>query len=296
MTLNRFMAQTTNPFFNQFYAPNEQSLLNDLIKESIQQYGLEVLYIPRKYVNVDRLYGEDTLSAFEKYYRIESYVANFDSYQGDGEFLSKFGIEIRNEISLNIHIDRFDTLVNHPHLVATGVNLIRPREGDLIYFPIDNRIFEISFTEKRGVFFQLGKLYTWLVRCKQFELSSEKFTTNFTPVDIIEDKYDQSTDIQVSSGFGIYIPGEPVTSGSWTAQTSSWDPVNLLLTVIRQNGPVPVSGIIVGSISIASYSISVTVAPVQNANEVVHNTDDVSVIQNPFIIATSNPLSGGPNS
>src|SRR5210317_2210389 len=168
----------TNVYFNNYdYAP-EQTLYEDLVIESIKIYGHDVKYIPRVLNNFDELYTEDTISSFEKAIDIEMYVKSVDGFTGDGVFLSKYGLEIRDEVTFTVAKRRFERQI-------TGTDPSRnvPKEGDLIYFPLNKKPFQIKFVDYKPFFYQHGKLQTYDRVCELFEYSSEVFNTGNTEID-----------------------------------------------------------------------------------------------------------------
>ena len=178
----------TNLFFNNFNFTSEQRLVEDLIIEAIQIYGIECYYLPRTLVKEDNLFGEDILSKFDNAYALEMYIKNVEGFDGEGDFLSKFNIEIRDEITFTISQRRFSEEI-HPS-DTTPVNedqgIGRPAEGDLVYFPLNGKIFEVKFVEHEAVFYQLGSLQTYDLRCELFEYSSERIDTGIPQIDAIE--------------------------------------------------------------------------------------------------------------
>lgn len=169
----------------------EQTLIEDLIIESIRIYGLEVLYLPRTLVKKDELFGEDVLSKFEFAYPIEMYVKNVNGFEGEGDFLSKFGLQIRDEMTFTVSRRRWgeeiDVAASTPVNEAVGAG--RPMEGDLIYFPMNGKIFEIKFVEHEAIFYQMGSLQTYDLRCELWEYSHEELNTGIADIDAIEDAY-----------------------------------------------------------------------------------------------------------
>ena len=163
----------------------EQNLVEDLIIESIRIYGIECLYIPRTLVKEDLLFGEDVLSKFTTAYPIEMYVKSVDGFEGDGTFLSKFGLEIRDQMILTMARRRFveEVYVDGTDTVGTTD---RPNEGDLIYFPLNNKLFEIKFVEHEAIFYQMGSLQTYDITCELFEYSHERLDTGVAAIDNIE--------------------------------------------------------------------------------------------------------------
>ena len=176
---------TVNHHFNNFTNSMEQNLVEDLIIESIRIYGIECLYIPRTLVKEDLLFGEDVLSKFSTAYPIEMYVKSVDGFEGDGTFLSKFGLEIRDQMILTMARRRFveEVYVDGTDTVGTTD---RPNEGDLIYFPLNNKLFEIKFVEHEAIFYQMGSLQTYDITCELFEYSHERLDTGIAAIDNIE--------------------------------------------------------------------------------------------------------------
>lgn len=175
----------TNHYIESFKRKSEQGLLNDIFRECIQFNGYDVMYLPRDLVNEDYLYGEDTISQFNSAFEIEMYIQSIDGFGGEGDFISRFGFEIRDELEVIVHRDRFTD--------ATGIE--NPKEGDLIYFPLSKGIFEIKFVEDEQPFFQLGKNYTFVLTCEIFEYSQEVLDTGIVDVDAVEDDLENNDSV-----------------------------------------------------------------------------------------------------
>tara|TARA_R110000737_G_scaffold68488_1_gene96594 strand:+ start:4219 stop:4959 length:741 start_codon:yes stop_codon:yes gene_type:complete len=173
----------TNLFFNNYAFSQEQNLIEDLIIESIKIYGYDCYYLPRTLVAEDTLFGEDTLSKFDNAYSLEMYVKSVDGFEGEGDFLSKFNIEIRDEMVLTVSQRRFGEEVD---VFNTTEDIGRPSEGDLIYFPLNNKIFEVKFVEHESIFYQMGSLQTYDLRCELFEYSHERLDTGINVIDSVE--------------------------------------------------------------------------------------------------------------
>ena len=136
-----------NPYFQQG-AKTEQNLIQDLINEQLRMYGVEVHYLPRKYMTENNIIREVIRSQFDDAYPIEAYVENFDGYGQNPVLLSKFGIQATNELTLIISRERFEDYISPLMKNEDNVKLTtRPKEGDLIYFPLGDRLFEIKFVE-----------------------------------------------------------------------------------------------------------------------------------------------------
>ena len=164
-----------NPFFLQG-SESEQRLIQSLINEQLQIYGVEVMYLPRKIVNKDNIFTEIESSKFDDSFAIEAYVNTYEGYTGAGDVMTKFGMSLKDELTVTISKERFEDFIT-PFLGSLPENEIevstRPREGDLIYFPLGKRIFEIKFVEHEKPFYQLGKTYVYELQCELFELEDE---------------------------------------------------------------------------------------------------------------------------
>ena len=179
-----------NPFFLQG-SPGEQRLVQELINEHLKIYGVEVLYIPRKFVRKDTIFREVTSSRFDDNFSIEAYVNNFEGYGGSGDILTKFGMSLRDELTLIISKERFEDFIS-PFLEGMDENEIvlttRPREGDIIYFPLGQRLFEVKFVEHEQPFYQLGKTYIYELKCELFEYEDE--IGGFSDISTVVDEID----------------------------------------------------------------------------------------------------------
>lgn len=172
-----------NLYFDSYNFSNEQETLEGLIIESIQIYGEEMWYIPRKLNNYDPLLGADDQSSYENAYLLEMYIKSVDGFTGDGTFLSKFGLEIKDQVTFSVAQRRFTEEVGEPQ------NQSRPNEGDLVYFPLNQKCFQIKYVNKFEMFYPLGKLYTWELTCELFEYSKENINTGIAEIDSIATNY-----------------------------------------------------------------------------------------------------------
>ena len=172
-----------NPFFTQG-TKNEQNLVQDLINEQLKMYGVECYYLPRKYLTTNTIIREVVQSKFDDAYPLEAYVNNYDVYQGNGTVLSKFGIEVQQDINLTISKDRFENYITPLIRNETGIKLsTRPKEGDLIWFPLDDRLYEIKFVEHAKPFYQLKELYVYELQCEVFRYEDETVDTGIGSID-----------------------------------------------------------------------------------------------------------------
>ena len=171
-----------NPFFLQG-SPGEQRLIQNLINEQLQIYGVEVTYIPRKFVNKQSIIEEVQSSKFDDNFLIEAYVNTYEGYSGAGDIMTKFGVSLRDEITLTISKERFEDFIA-PFLNDDEYELAtRPREGDLIFFPLGTRLFEVKFVEHEQPFYQLGKNYVYQLQCELFEYEDEVIDTGVDEID-----------------------------------------------------------------------------------------------------------------
>ncbi len=177
----------TNVFFNNYDYINEQRLIDDLVIESIQMYGLDTFYLTRSLQAVDNILNEDDLSIFNTAYEMEVYVKSVDGFQGEGDFLSRFGLQIRDQAVFTVAIRTFERNV-------TNINpsILRPKEGDLIYFPLNNKFFKIMHVEHESVFYQSGALQVFDLKTELFEYSNERFNTGVIDIDTFFDSYKTS--------------------------------------------------------------------------------------------------------
>ena len=260
----------TNTYFRNFDARNEQELLHSLVTESIQIYGHDVNYIPRTLVNEDTILGEDSISEYKDAYSIEMYIKSVDGFEGEGDLVSKFGLEIRDQIVFSVARRAFE-----------GLDIgVRPKEGDLIYFPLTEKLFQIMFVEHETPFYQTGALPTFDLTCELFTYSDEKIDTGVEEVDVIEQKQSLVRTFELESVSGTFTEGETVTGGtsSKTAEVARWDSTTKYLYLINLTGNFSVGEIITGADSLATGTYSVAQSTVETA-ETLQTIDDSTSTQ-----------------
>jgi len=235
----------TNHYFNPFpkgQITSEQLLVEDLVIESMQIYGMDVFYLPRSSRDeVDYLFGEDTLKQYTSAYPVEMYLENVSGMDGEGDFISKFGLEIRDEVSMLVSRLRFKAIVPQT----------RPNEGDLIFIPLVNGFFEITFVEHendQAMFYTLGRgrggnVYLYALKLKKFVFSDEVIDTGVKEVDSqIRDHYRRSQLTVSAGGSGNYIADEIIYQGTDLANATAqaivhtWSPNTLNIDVFRVQG------------------------------------------------------------
>ena len=172
----------TNVYFDTGTKP-EQALYEDLMIEQLRIYGQDVYYIPRKMAGTDSIWQEDISSSFESSYLIEMYMENIDGYEGEKELMSKFGLDIQDDATFVVARRRWEQFVSVDNNIIVSS---RPNEGDLIYFPKGNKLFEITFVDHDDPFYQVQNLPTYKLKCKTFEYASEVIDTGIAEIDAIE--------------------------------------------------------------------------------------------------------------
>ena len=256
MALNTYFSQGTT---------GEQGLVEDLVIEQIKMFGKNVYYIPRTLVKQDTVFGEDTMSKFDDAFEIEAYIEDNSGFRGDGDMFTKFGVQIADQSTFVISRKRFTEAVDdNATLIVEG----RPNEGDLIYFPLANKVFEIQFVEYEVPFFTLGKIYTWGLRCELFQYSDEDIDTGITEVDAIEVNYANAISVNVAEGgSGDFQAEEIVTGGNSnvTATVKSWNSATRQLVVYNRSGIFSIPETITGDTSSAAWT-SATYNTLNNQN------------------------------
>ena len=282
---------STNFYFNNFpqhQITSEQLLVEDLVIEAMQINGMDVYYLPRTSRDeVDMLYGEDTLKQYRTAHAIEMYMENVTGMDGEGDFISKFGLEIRDEVTLLVSRRRF----------AMTANLTRAREGDLIYIPLVQNFFEITFVENendQAMFYTLGRgrggnVYVYALKMKQFVFSEEIISTGVEEIDAQAFAEYKRTDIALANntvypaGSGSFVPGEVIYQGSSVAAANaqaivySYTP-HSIVTVIRVQGTFG-SGTVRGETSNTNRSVFATNTDTQVGNDVFEDINDNLRIQ-----------------
>lgn len=284
----------TSVYFNNFPSnqiTSEQLLVEDLLIESMQIHGMDVFYLPRtSRDSVDQLFGEDTLKQYLTAYNIEMYLENVTGMDGEGEFISKFGLEIRDEVTVLMSRKRFK-------YVTGASNLIRPREGDLIYMPLVQNFFEITFVEHendQAMFYTLGRgrggnVYVYALKLKQFVFSEEIISTGIQQIDEqIRDFYKRVQILLKSGGTGTYANDEIVFQGTTLANASAqaivhnWNSGSRLLDVYRTQGTFASNTVITGVTSTASFTSNTTSSVSDSAfdSNTFEDVVDNTIIQN----------------
>ena len=228
-----------NPYFQQG-ARSEQNLVQDLINEQLRMYGVEIYYLPRKYMTENTVIREVIQSKFDDAYPLEAYIDNYDGYAENPVLLSKFGIEAQNEITLVISRERWETYIQPLMKNESNVKLTtRPKEGDIVYFPLGDRLFEIKYVEHEKPFYQLQKNYVYTLRCELYRYEDEVIDTGVAEIDdeLTGDDSDGTTDEGISTILGptqtLTLVGTGVTA---TAVTNIVDGGVKYITMTNRGG------------------------------------------------------------
>ena len=244
----------TNVFFNHA-VQTEQHLYEDLVVEALRMYGHNVFYLPREIIEEDSILNEDVQSKFGDSYQVEMYIENTDGFEGEGDLMSKFGVQIRDQATFIMSLRTWERFISLDDNLATS---FRPNEGDLIYFPLSGSMFEIKFVEHEDPFYQVGKLFVFKMTCELFEYSQEDFDTGIGDIDLIEDEQAYTTVMTMTSGNGQnYVVNENITkSGTVVGEVVSWNNITNKLTIKDVTTTLATTDVLVGATSTAQYTIN----------------------------------------
>lgn len=239
----------TSHYFPLNYKNNssEQNLVQDLVDEQIKLFGTDVYYLPRKNIT-DQGLNDIVYSEFTEKIVIEALLQNVEGVGNQSEFISKFGLNISDEITFIISTRRWDEEV----LKLKTIKLEnRPNEGDLIYFPLTNNLYEIKFVEIKQPFYQLGKIYFYTLSCELYQIGSDSFDTDIPAIEEIELETSYAISLTMEpGGTGTYYIGDTVeyfevvdingmksyTPTGITAEVSEWNEPSRTIKLINTTG------------------------------------------------------------
>jgi hypothetical protein len=245
----------TSPYFPDYYSgySGEQNLVQDLADEQIKLFGTDIYYLPRTLLN-DNTLDDIIYSKFEDQFQIEMYLQNVEGF-GQSEFISKFGLKVTDEIKFIVSQRRWiqEATANEYK------SIIRPLEGDLLFFPLTKDLYEIKFVEVEAVFHQFGKLQFYQITAEIYEMGNESIDTGIADIDLIENILTAAIDVVMLNGSGTiaYEVGETVTGSisGVTAKVTKWNPTTRTLTVITRTGTFVEEEILTGSESDAEWEV-----------------------------------------
>ncbi len=269
----------TNPYFNHHGTNTpENRLIENLMIESIKTYGIDVYYLPRTLNNEDTLMGEDASASYNSAHTIEMYIKTVDGFEGSGDFIAKWGLQIKDQITFTVAKRRWQELG-----LSTDGRAKIPHEGDLIYFPITKALFQILFIEDEAIFYQTGQLQSYDMLCEMFTYSDQSFNTGIDTIDAIERTHSYSVDFTMDSGSGNYTVGETVYQGDSLAEATvkgevgSWNSTTKILNLLNMTGNFSGTVNIIGDSSSASYSITSFDAQTSAANTAATSSSNADI-------------------
>jgi len=262
-------------------------------------YGQDVYYLPREIVNEDRVFGDDVPSKFSSSYKIEMYVENVEGFDGEGDLFTKFGVEIRDQATFVVARRRWTSTVGR---VDNNINSIRPREGDLIYLPLSNSMFQIMAVEHEQPFYQISNLPVYKLRAELFEYNDEDFETEIDAIDDIERDYSYTYILTLDSAGAGFNVGDTVTQTLsdgviMRGEVSKWSDSDNKLHLIHVGADDGNYHSFSSLLTIGdSASNFVSVASVEEDNKISANeqSDDFSTISGDFLDFTEDNPFGDP--
>lgn len=284
----------TNHYFSQ-KVRSEQDLYEDIIIESLKIYGQDVYYLPRDIVNEDRILGDDVPSRFNSSYKIEMYIENVEGFDGEGDLFTKFGVEIRDQATFIVSRKRW---ANSVARYDNELSSVRPLEGDLIYLPLSNKLFQIMQVEHEQPFYQLSNLPTYKLRTELFEYNDEDLDTGIDEIDVIERAHAYEYLLTLDSASNGFIIGETATQTFSTGVTmqgeiSKWSDSDNILGLIHVGASDGLYHTFTTNTQITSLTSVATVTLVTEDNQISSNEQntDFDTIGDGFLDFTeSNPF------
>ena len=284
----------TNHYFSQ-KVRSEQDLYEDIIIESLKIYGQDVYYLPRDIVNEDRILGDDVPSRFNSSYKIEMYIENVEGFDGEGDLFTKFGVEIRDQATFIVSRKRW---ANSVARYDNELSSVRPLEGDLIYLPLSNKLFQIMQVEHEQPFYQLSNLPTYKLRTELFEYNDEDLDTGIDEIDVIERAHAYEYLLTLDSASNGFTIGETATQTFSTGVTmqgeiSKWSDSDNILGLIHVGASDGLYHEFTTTLQISSLTSVATVTAVAEDNQISSNEQntDFNTIGDDFLDFTeSNPF------
>jgi len=284
----------TNHYFSQ-KVRSEQDLYEDIIIESLKIYGQDVYYLPRDIINEDRILGDDVPSRFNSSYKIEMYIENVEGFDGEGDLFTKFGVEIRDQATFVVSRKRW---ANSVARYDNELSSVRPLEGDLIYLPLSNKLFQVMQVEHEQPFYQLSNLPTYKLRTELFEYNDEDLDTGIDAIDVIERAHAYEYLLTLDSASNGFTIGETATQTFTTGVTmqgeiSKWSDSDNILGLIHVGASDGLYHEFTTTLQISSLTSVATVTAVTEDNQISANeqNDDFNTIGDSFLDFTeSNPF------
>ena len=259
----------TSSYFPTYHAGHsgEQNLAQDLVDEQIKLFGSDVYYLP-KTVLADSTLDEVRYTKYQDQFQIEMLLVNVMGFGDNAEFISKFGLRITDEIIFRVSTKRWTEEVTEHSMSAKLTVPERPNEGDLLYYPLTQNLYEIKYVGKEEPFFQFGKIQFYALTAELYEVGSDDLATGIAEIDAIEVLFDTAISLTMGvGGTGDFTVGETVTGGttSTTAEVKSWDSSTRILIVQNRTGTFAANESLTGNDSNAVWVVS-TFDTLQNTN------------------------------
>ena len=259
----------TSPYFPTYHQGHsgEQNLVQDLVDEQIKLFGSDIYYLP-KTILADNTLDEVRYTKYQDQFQIEMMLINVMGFGDNAEFVSKFGLQITDEIIFRVSTKRWDEEVAEHSMSAKLTVPERPNEGDLLYYPLTQNLYEIKYVGKEEPFFQFGKIQFYAITAELYQVGSDDLATGVAEIDAIETLFDTAISLTMGvGGTGDFTVGETVTGGttSTTAEVKSWDSSTRILIVQNRTGTFAANESLTGNDSNAVWVVS-TFDTLQNTN------------------------------
>ena len=259
----------TSPYFPTYHQGHsgEQNLVQDLVDEQIKLFGSDIYYLP-KTILADSTLDEVRYTKYQDQFQIEMMLINVMGFGDNAEFVSKFGLQITDEIIFRVSTKRWDEEVTEHSMSAKLTVPERPNEGDLLYYPLTQNLYEIKYVGKEEPFFQFGKIQFYAITAELYQVGSDDLATGVAEIDAIETLFDTAISLTMGvGGTGDFTVGETVTGGttSTTAEVKSWDSSTRILIVQNRTGTFAANESLTGNDSNAVWVVS-TFDTLQNTN------------------------------
>ena len=250
----------TSPYFPTYHQGHsgEQTLVQNLVDEQIKLFGSDIYYLPKTALK-DGTLDEVRYTKFQDQFQIEMMLVNVMGFGDNAEFVSKFGLRITDEIIFRVSTNRWDEEVAEHSMSAKLEVPSRPNEGDLLYYPLTEDLYEIKYVGKEEPFFQFGKIQFYALTAELYEVGSDDLATGVAEIDAIEELFDTAIALTMGvGGTGDFTAGETVTGGttSTTAEVKSWDSSTRILQVINRTGTFAANESLTGNNSGAVWVVS----------------------------------------
>ena len=259
----------TSPYFPTYHQGHsgEQNLVQDLVDEQIKLFGSDIYYLP-KTILADNTLDEVRYTKYQDQFQIEMMLINVMGFGDNAEFVSKFGLQITDEIIFRVSTKRWEEEVTEHSMSAKLTVPERPNEGDLLYYPLTQNLYEIKYVGKEEPFFQFGKIQFYAITAELYQVGSDDLATGVAEIDAIEVLFDTAISLTMGvGGTGDFTVGETVTGGttSTTAEVKSWDSSTRILIVQNRTGTFAANESLTGNDSNAVWVVS-TFDTLQNTN------------------------------